>query len=208
MVTKTLILRYTVPVEVEVPEDFPVTTDEIEKTADWRRNDFVDGRHPFASELLHDAALRAARNDLESAIDSHYCRRIDAWAKNPAGSNWHMEAREALIKRCRDKLGYVHLANGGDVEVAAVWHPLTQRYTYAPHVVVCRGDAKPDGSPGDYALATRTVFEGREAAEAYATSIAPSREPIVTPMPLDELRIGEDRGRLDYWRPAASVPEE
>jgi hypothetical protein len=201
---KTLILRYTVPLEIEVPDDFPVTTAEIEKTVDWRRNDYRDGRHPFASELLHDAALRAARNDLDSAIDNHYCRRIEEHFGAQNAGNWHMEARDALIKRCLGSLGYIRLVNGGTVEVAAMWHPLTQRYTYAPHTVICRADTKPDGSPGDFELATRTVFEGREAAEAYAAGIAPAREPIVVAMPLDELRVGEERGRLDYWHPTGA----
>lgn len=63
------------------------------------------------------------------------------------------------------------------------------------HIVICRGDV---GSK--YELATRTVFEGREAAEAYAATIASCRQAIVCPLPLNELRIGEDRGRLEYWR--------
>lgn len=43
------------------------------------------------------------------------------------------------------------------------------------------------------------MFESREAAEAYAATIAESRGAVVVKMPLDELRVGEDRGRLDYW---------
>lgn len=209
---KTLLLRYTVPIEVDVPDDFPVTTDEIEKTADWRRNDYSDGRYPFASELLHDAALRAARSDLGDAIDNHYCRRIEAWATQHddcwKNHERHMEARNTLIKRCLDKLGYLKLVDGGTVETTAMWHPLTERYTYDPHVVIARGDmcigAWGEYGPfniGDYELATRTVFAGREAAEAYAAGISRYREPIVTKLPISELRVGEERGQLDYWRP-------
>jgi hypothetical protein len=49
-------------------------------------------------------------------------------------------------------------------------------------IVICRGDSRDvDGvyRPGDYVLTTRTVFDRREEAEAYAKSVAPSREAIV-----------------------------
>jgi hypothetical protein len=119
-----------------------------------------------------------------------------------------MEARNALIKRCLDKLGYLKLVDGGTIETTAMWHPLTERYTYDPHVVITRGDVLPltwgEYGPhnlGEYELATRTVFAGREAAEAYAAGISRYREPIVTKLPISELRIGEERGQLDYWKP-------
>jgi hypothetical protein len=48
-------------------------------------------------------------------------------------------------------------------------------------------------------LPAAQVFEGREAAEAYASTISPSRDPIVSSISLSELRVGEDRGRLEYW---------
>ncbi len=80
-------------------------------------------------------------------------------------------------------------------------HPLGEKqYGYQQHVVICRDDAKDDGSPGDYALATRTVFEGRQAAEAYAATVARGRQAIVLPLDCARLRFGEDRGRLGYWR--------
>lgn len=199
---KTLLLRYTVPLEIEVPDDFPVTPTEIEKSAEWCRNDHRDGRFPFATEHLHDAAERAANGDLARAIDNHYCERIERHFRAWNAGNFHMEARDRLIERCQKSLGRVRLVEGGHVEVSATWHPLTERYTYDPHVVLCRGDAKGDGSPGDYELATRTVFAGQEAAHAYASGVSRSREPIVTALPLAELRVGEDRGRLDYWVPA------
>jgi len=75
------------------------------------------------------------------------------------------------------------------------------------YIVLCRGDVD-NGREGEeqglyglgpYQLATRTVFAGRDAAEAYAKTIASCREPIVVALPLAELRVGEDRGRLDYW---------
>jgi hypothetical protein len=113
---KTLVIRYTVPVEVDVPDDFPVSEAEIQETADWRRNDWSDGRHPFTSEQLFHAASHAARLDIEAAIDQHYCRRIDR-AFPPNGANFHMEARNALIERCSKTVGFLRLANGGTVEI-------------------------------------------------------------------------------------------
>jgi hypothetical protein len=203
---KTLLLRYTVPIEIDVPDDFPVTTEEIEKIADWKGNDYTDGRHPFTSELLHDAATRAARNHLADAIDDHYWRRVEAWA-GARGSNGHREARSALVERCQAKLGYMRLVNGGTIEVAAMWHPIRERYTRDPHIVIAREDEQSlpwdmygPNNLGAHTLATRTVFEGREAAEAYASGIAPCREPIVAAVALNELRVGEDRGQLDYWK--------
>ena len=74
------------------------------------------------------------------------------------------------------------------------------------HVVLCRDDAKRSGSAGDYRLATRTHLEGRESASLYASTIAASRNPIVSPLPLAELRVGEDRGRLEYWAPRRFLP--
>jgi len=95
----------------------------------------------------------------------------------------------------------MRLVNGGTVEISVTAHPIPpeKRHSYEAHVVVCRDDRKHDGSDGDYMLATRTVFQGREAAEAYARTISHSRGAIVVPMSLSELRVGEDRGRLDYW---------
>lgn len=46
-------------------------------------------------------------------------------------------------------------------------------------VVICRADRKPNGSPGDYELATRRVFASRPLAEKYAAGISTSREPII-----------------------------
>jgi len=75
------------------------------------------------------------------------------------------------------------------------------------HIVICRGDRdQEEGHEGlyeissHYELATRTVFDSREAAEAYASTIASCRAPIVVRLPIDELRVGEERGTLDYWK--------
>lgn len=46
------------------------------------------------------------------------------------------------------------------------------------HLVICRLDRKPDGSPGDYVIATRHLFSYGDAKD-YAKTIARSREPRV-----------------------------
>jgi hypothetical protein len=198
---KTLLLRFTVPVEVEVPDDFPVSREAIEASADWLANDYRDGRYPHSVEDMHHAALGLARSSMSSAISNHYSDRMEARFGRQHLGEMSYELRNALAERCEKKLGYYRVTDGGGIEIAVASHPLGPKsYGYQQHVVVCRDDAKDDGSLGDYKLATRTVFEGREAAEAYAATIAPSRDPLVIPVRLDELRVGEDRGRLDYWR--------
>ncbi len=197
---KTLLIRYTVPVEVDVPDDFPVTTADVGRIGEWQANDWCDGRYPHAVEDMHYAALRLAQHAVERAIDDHYTTRIERQFGRAHYLSMSFETRDALAKRCTAKLGYFRVTEGGQVEVAAMYHPLERLYAYDSHVVVCRDDAKDDGTPGAYKLATRTVFEGREAAEFYTKTVAASREPIVVPVSLAELRVGEDRGRLDYWR--------
>lgn len=65
-------------------------------------------------------------------------------------------------------------------------------------IVICRADAS-GNKPGPYQLATRTVFESPEAAGLYARTIAQSREAIVIPLDVWDLRVGEERGTLGYW---------
>lgn len=67
-------------------------------------------------------------------------------------------------------------------------------------IVICRADRTPEGQPGRYELATRTVFETEPAANSYAATLSPSREPIVVPAEWAQLRFGEPRGTDAYWR--------
>lgn len=196
---KTLILRYTVPVEVDVPDDLPVSNADLERTGERDANDWCDGRYPHSVEDMHHAAARLAESAVLRAIDWHYSERLDRYFGRERACRMPFEIRNHLAKRCQDRLGRFRLVNGGEIEVAVTTHPITHRYAYDSHIVICRDDAKPDGSPGDYQIATRTVFEGREAAEAYAKTLSPARTPIVVPVSLSELRIGEDRGQLSYW---------
>lgn len=56
------------------------------------------------------------------------------------------------------------------------------------YIVVCRDDTKEDGSPGDYTLATRTLFPTPEAADSYASGCSPERQPLVVGGLFTELR--------------------
>lgn len=47
------------------------------------------------------------------------------------------------------------------------------------YIIICREDRKDDGGPGDYTLATRTVFPTKESADKYASECAPEREALV-----------------------------
>ncbi|OHD23798.1 MAG: hypothetical protein A2Y38_17055 [Spirochaetes bacterium GWB1_59_5] len=66
-------------------------------------------------------------------------------------------------------------------------------------IVVCREDRKPDGTKGDYTLATRTVFENAVAAQRYAGGISDSRDPIVVPGDFEGLLFNTERGTQTYW---------
>lgn len=69
------------------------------------------------------------------------------------------------------------------------------------YIVVCREDQKDDGSPGDYTLATRTVFPNRRVAEIFASGCASSREAIVVVGRFNELRHDFDErfGKLKLY---------
>ena len=53
---KIIELRLTVPIEIRVPSDFPVTAAEMVKLADWKVNDRCDGRFPYSTEIMHQGA--------------------------------------------------------------------------------------------------------------------------------------------------------
>lgn len=46
------------------------------------------------------------------------------------------------------------------------------------YIVICREDRKDGGGPGDYTLATRTIFPTKEAAETYASECSPERQAL------------------------------
>lgn len=54
-------------------------------------------------------------------------------------------------------------------------------------IVICREDSY-DGGPGDFTLATRTLFPTKEEAEKYASGIHESRQPLVVGGRFNELR--------------------
>jgi|GEM_PF-2933697 len=196
---KTLWMRITVPVAVEVPDDFPVAPEALAKVAEWRTNDHSDGRLPYSTEKLLDGAAHLCEGAVEHAIYDAYCRRVEAHFGRRGRADDHLDARNALVARCQGKVRVSTPHDPVEITVVHDPRPYDQRYVFDAYIVLCREDPKEGEEVGEYRLATRTVFWGREAASAYARTIALSREPIVAPLPLGELRIGEERGRLDYW---------
>ena len=93
---RTISIAYTVTVEMDVPDDFPVSAEEIHRDASYSANDYCDGRHPFSTEMMFDAAERAAVGHVESAIFHHYCNKIEKWFGQ---RNVHIEGRNSLIAK-------------------------------------------------------------------------------------------------------------
>lgn len=94
---RRLFIAYTVPVEFEIPEGFPLTADEIRKVAEWKLSDGSDGRYPFTSETMAHGAALAARHHVEDAVFSHYCRRVE---RTFGPGSDHLDARNRLVDRC------------------------------------------------------------------------------------------------------------
>jgi hypothetical protein len=98
---RTVIVSYTAVVSFDVPDDFPLSADEIRKTVEWKTNDYCDGRLPYSIEMMLDAANRAAKWQLGEAIFQHYCRRV---ATTFGASNFHIEGRNRLVARCENSV--------------------------------------------------------------------------------------------------------
>ena len=65
-------------------------------------------------------------------------------------------------------------------------------------IVICRDDRNEDGTPGAYALATRTLFPNKATALLYAQGLSASREPLVVEGDFNNLR--HDAGeRFPEW---------
>lgn len=47
------------------------------------------------------------------------------------------------------------------------------------YLVICRGDRKPNGTKGEYELATHKFWRDENKAKGYAATCAPSREAVV-----------------------------
>ena len=100
---KTLCIAYTATVTFEVPDDFPLTTEEVQKTVEWKANDGRDGRLPFSTELMLTGASQAARWQLSEAIFQHYSRRVEKAFGH--GVEWrYLEGRNRLVDRCDAKV--------------------------------------------------------------------------------------------------------
>src|SRR5271155_4727171 len=102
---RTISISYTIHVEMSVPDDFPVTAEDVQKHADWKNNDYCDGRHPFSTELMHDGAERAAETAIAAAISTYACRKVEKWFGN---INSHIEGRNALESKWAKSVHYLH----------------------------------------------------------------------------------------------------
>jgi len=70
-------------------------------------------------------------------------------------------------------------------------YPIGVDFSYCnSYIVICRADRKSDGTPGDYELATRTVFNSHSEAVDYLGGISSSRDPIVVSGRFEQLRFG------------------
>lgn len=114
---RTLQIRYTVTYSVEIPDDFAATAADVQKVALWKTNDYRDGRHPFSTEMMHDAVERAAGHAVSESVFWNYCQRIE---KAFGNDDHHMEARNALVKRCTDKIKYGRAMHEIDIEAKIV----------------------------------------------------------------------------------------
>ena len=68
---KTLIIRFSVPVEVEVPDDFPITPLEIELSGEDIANDRRDGRYPWRIVLCTNPSSGITPVGLNSSSDAN-----------------------------------------------------------------------------------------------------------------------------------------
>jgi len=178
-------LRFTLPVEIRVPKDFPVDAIEMVTIADWLINDWRDGRYPMSTELMQSGAGRWADAVLNRSIEAHYDKRVETQF---GSSHSHRRARDRLVDRCKATLGDwpTHLVEGGHVEVSVTTRSAAaERERYAPpseqsFVVLYREDG-PTEELGGY-VAAPMVHATRAAAETAAALIARAREPRVVPL--------------------------
>lgn len=116
---KTLFVRYTIPVAVEVPDDFQVAPEAIAKTGAWLANDYRDGREPFTTETMKDAALRATRAAVLRAIDDQVRERVAAYFRVPENQAYmdHYDGAQRLLAKVADSVRFGRYA---DLEVACM----------------------------------------------------------------------------------------
>lgn len=68
---RTIKLQIAVVMEVEMPEDAPISGRELTDAVEYLANDWEDGRYPYDSESMHIAAMYTARSAL-----AHACRLV------------------------------------------------------------------------------------------------------------------------------------
>lgn len=94
---KTINVSLTIKSVIEVPDDFPISEDEVESGLDWKINDFSDGRFNFNTEMVFAGARKLINNCFTSAIQNHLFKA------NPSNSNEAVKQRMSDLKSLNDQ---------------------------------------------------------------------------------------------------------
>lgn len=108
---RTIKLQIAVLLEVDVPDDVPLTADAIAQMVNWRVNQYSDGRFPFSAELAHTAAESMANDGVHEALFQHHVAVFGNEMKM-------MNLRNARIEADRARV-YVRQAEGGKITCTA-----------------------------------------------------------------------------------------
>jgi len=105
---KTLRVSVTQHVELEVPDDFAVSAEDIARIASWKLNDERDGRYPYSHEMVKDGIHRLVRDNLEETLFQHYCRVYEQFVKG------NVEKRNKIVAGEVSKV-CIHLSYALDI---------------------------------------------------------------------------------------------
>ena len=99
---KKINVSLTVKSVIEVPDDFPISENQIESSLDWKINDFNDGRFNFNTEMFFTGARKLINNCFTSAIQNHLFK------VNPSNSNEAVKQRMSDLKSLNDQ-AYIYI---------------------------------------------------------------------------------------------------
>jgi hypothetical protein len=119
-VSRTIAVALIVNVEIEVPDDSPVTPEKFAQIFGWRINDYTDGRHPFCTEMVFRGVRDACDWVIEETLFDHFHAKYRDWIQGPGTS----ERRAAVGFKVRDRhiaeaVKPIHfgLVDGGHIEL-------------------------------------------------------------------------------------------
>ena len=125
--TKTLKFEITIPFELDVPADSPLTSKNFTECLHWKANEYSDGRFPFSSELVFDGLQRTVMNAINEAMFQHfadvYRDELNA-AQGPAHYKT-IRVRKVFARRDADikkhsKQIHVFFVDGGKIDLKVV----------------------------------------------------------------------------------------